>query len=46
MLEAFRDIDRDDIHEAARRLVLVQEWIRNEAEAAAGDAIFADLSLA
>jgi len=46
LLEAFRDIDRDDIHEAARRLVLVQEWIRNEAEAAAGDAIFADLSLA
>jgi hypothetical protein len=45
LLEAFRDIDRDDIHEAARRLVLVQEWIRSEAEAAAGDAIFADLSI-
>jgi hypothetical protein len=42
LLEAFRDIiDRDDIHQAARRLMLVQEWIRNEAEAAAADPIFA-----
>jgi hypothetical protein len=44
LLEAFHDIiDRDDIHEAARRLLLVQEWIRNEAEAAAADPIFANL---
>lgn len=43
LLEAFRDIiDRDDIHQAARRLLLVQEWIRNEAESAADDPIFAD----
>ena len=43
LLEAFRDIiDRDDIHQAARRLSVVQEWIRNEAAAAAGDPIFAD----
>ena len=44
LLEAFRDIiDRDNIHQAARRLALVQEWIRNEAESAADDPIFADL---
>ncbi len=44
LLEAFRDIiDRDDIHQAARRLALVQEWIRNEAESAADDPIYADL---
>jgi hypothetical protein len=44
LLEAFRDlIDRDDIHQAAHRLLLVQEWIRNEAESAADDPIFADL---
>ena len=44
LLEAFRDIiDRDDIHQAARRLLLVQEWIRNEAESTADDPIFADL---
>jgi hypothetical protein len=43
LLEAFHDIiDRDDIHQAARRLSLVQEWIRDEAEAAAADPIFAD----
>lgn len=44
LLEAFLDIiDRDDIHQAARRLARVQEWIRREAEAAADDPIFADL---
>jgi hypothetical protein len=44
MLLAFRDIaDRDDIHQAAERLALVQEWIRGEAERAASDSIFAEL---
>jgi hypothetical protein len=46
ILRAFRDIaDRDDIHQAADRLALVQEWVRNEAERAAADPIFADLRL-
>lgn len=44
LLEAFRDIlDRDDIHQAARRLALVQQWIRDEAATAAADPLFADL---
>lgn len=44
LLEAFRDIlDRDDIHQAACRLALVQQWIRDEAAIAAADPIFADL---
>lgn len=44
LLLAFRDIaDRDDIHQAAERLALVQEWIRGEAKRAAADPIFADL---
>lgn len=47
LLEAFVDIaDRDDIHQAAERLVRVQDWIRREAEAAAADPIFAALRLA
>jgi hypothetical protein len=46
LLEAFQDLaDRDDIHQAARRLALVQQWIRREAESAAADPIFADLAL-
>jgi hypothetical protein len=46
ILQAFRDIaDRDDIHQAAHRLVLVQEWIRNEAQRAAADPIFLELRL-
>jgi hypothetical protein len=44
ILRAFRDIaDHDDIYQAANRLASVQEWIRNEAERAAADAIFIDL---
>jgi hypothetical protein len=44
LLLAFRDIaDHDDIHQAAGRLALVQEWIRGEAERAARDPIFATL---
>jgi hypothetical protein len=47
LLQAFYDIaDRDDIHQAALRLALVQEWIRGEADGAAADPIFAGLSLA
>jgi hypothetical protein len=47
ILEAFRDIaDRDDIHQAADRLSLVQEWIRRAAEIAAADPIFAGLRFA
>jgi hypothetical protein len=47
LLEAFIDIaDRDDIHQAAERLVRVQEWITREAEQAAADPIFAALRLA
>jgi hypothetical protein len=43
LLLAFRDIaDRDDIHQAAARLVLVQQWIRDEGERAAADPIFAE----
>jgi hypothetical protein len=46
ILRAFHDIaDRDDIHQAAERLALVREWIRNEAERAAVDPIFVDLRL-
>ena len=46
ILRAFRDIaDRDDIHQAAHRLILVQEWIRNEAQRAAADPIFLELRL-
>jgi hypothetical protein len=46
ILRAFRDIaDRDDIHQAADRLALVQEWVRNEAEQAAADPVFLDLRL-
>lgn len=47
LLEAFADIaERDDIHQAAERLLRVQEWIRREAERAAADPIFAALRLA
>jgi hypothetical protein len=46
ILWAFRDIaDRDDIHQAADRLALVQDWIQNEASRAAADPIFFDLRL-
>jgi hypothetical protein len=46
ILQAFHDIaDRDDIHQAADRLALVREWIRNEADRAAADPIFVDLRL-
>lgn len=44
LLLAFWDLaDRDDIHQASRRLDIVQQWIRDEAERAARDPIFADL---
>ena len=47
LLEAFADIaERDDIHQAAERLAKVQEWIRQEAAAAAADPIFAARRLA
>jgi hypothetical protein len=47
LLEAFADIaDRDDIHQAAERLVRVQDWIKREAEQAAADPIFAASRLA
>jgi hypothetical protein len=43
LLQAFFDIaDRDDIHQAAARLLLVQQWIRDETARAAADPIFAD----
>jgi hypothetical protein len=46
ILQAFRDIaDRDDIHQAAHRLALVQQWICKEAECAGADEIFHDLRL-
>jgi len=46
ILWAFRDIaDRDDIHQAADRLALVQDWIKSEANRAAADPIFFDLRL-
>jgi hypothetical protein len=46
ILRAFRDIaDRDDIHQAADRLALVQDWVRDEAERAAADPVFVDLRL-
>ena len=46
ILRAFRDIaDRDDIHQAANRLALVQQWIDHEAAAAAADPIFVGLRL-
>jgi hypothetical protein len=46
ILRAFFDIaDRDDIHQAAERLILVQRWIRNEAERTAADSIFAGLQV-
>lgn len=42
LLDAFTDIaERDDIHQAAERLALVQDWIRREAEQAAADPLFA-----
>jgi hypothetical protein len=44
LLLAYCDIaERDDIHEAARRLELVQQWIQDEAERAAHDPIFSEL---
>lgn len=47
ILAAFADIaDRDDIHQAAARLSLAQEWIAREAACAAADPIFAPLRLA
>ena len=46
ILRAFCDIaDLDDIHQAADRLTLVQDWIHNEAQRAAADPIFVDLRL-
>jgi hypothetical protein len=46
ILCAFGDIaDRDDIHQAAKRLEFVQQWIKHEAERAAADPIFVDLRL-
>lgn len=46
ILRAFQDIaDRDDIHQAADRLALAQQWIRDEADRAAADPIFFDLRL-
>jgi hypothetical protein len=47
ILEAFCDIaDRDDIHQAAQRLLLVQDWIRHEAAEAAADPLFSSRELA
>jgi hypothetical protein len=47
LLAAFVDIsDRDDIHQAAARLSLVQDWIGREAALAAADPIFAPRRLA
>lgn len=44
---AFDDIaERDDIHQAAARLALVQDWIIRETAAAAADPIFAPVRLA
>jgi hypothetical protein len=46
ILRAFCDIaDRDDIHQAAKRLRLVQQWIDNEVARAAADPIFASFRL-
>jgi hypothetical protein len=43
LLGAFNDIaDLDDIHQAAQRLALVQEWLRREVACAAADPLFAD----
>lgn len=43
LLNAFQDIaDFDDIHQAAKRLDIVQAWIRDETRAAAADIIFDD----
>jgi len=47
ILAAFRDIaERDDIHQAALRLNLVQAWINREAAKAADDPVFRELELA
>jgi len=47
ILEAFCDIaDRDDIHQAAARLRLVQDWIKLEAARAAADPVFRDPEIA
>jgi len=47
ILEAFCDLaDRDDIHQAAARLDLVQAWIKREAARAAADPVFRDPELA
>lgn len=47
LLAAFVDIsDRDDIHQAAARLGLVQEWIARDAACAAADPIFTSIRLA
>jgi hypothetical protein len=44
LLQAYFDLaERDDIHQAAERLELVRQWIRDEAERAAADPIFAEL---
>lgn len=44
ILCAFFDVaDRDDIHQAAECLTLVQRWIENETERAAADPLFANL---
>ena len=47
LLAAVADIaDRDDIHQAAERLRLVQDWIDRETAHAAADPMFAPLRLA
>lgn len=44
LILAFRDIaEYDDIHQAAVRLALAQQWICEETERAAADPIFAEL---
>src|SRR5258708_27151970 len=43
LLDAIADIDRDDIHQAAERLALVQDWVTRETERAAADPIFGAL---
>lgn len=43
LLAAFHDIaEYDDIHQAAQRLKIIQDWIGREALAAAADPIFRD----
>ena len=47
LLAAFCDIaDLDDIHQAARRIALVQDWIERQTIAAAHDSILFPMRLA